>query len=380
VRRNTLFWISSLLGALPALPAPAQDVLVLRAGKILVAPGKVLPRGTMVVREGKVFALGRDLATPAGAKELDFPTAVVVPGWVDSWTQATSAGETQELSTAWTPEIRAADALDLESPLWERFARWGVTSVVVTPDPAQVGGGLACLVKTGRKARLVEKALFLQFSLTSRARNRERPPTSLAGQVALIRRNFRKAPKEGPLARALSGKLPALFACRTPAEVQAALRLAAEFHLPKVLLEAPQACRPLPSLLEGSGVGLILTPPGKEAPPWSLGIPAALAGKGLPFAFASACPSYPPVELRLLPAPARRRGLDPVRALAAVTVTPARLLDLSWRIGSLRLGRDADFLVLDGPPAHPGSRILSVFVEGRPVWTAPAGAAKESPK
>ncbi len=373
-------WI--LLFFLPGLPPslPGQEVLAVKAAKIFLAPGKVIDRGTLIVREGKVFAAGRDLAVPAGARELNFPGRVVAPGWVDCWTQASTQGEAQEASTAWTPELRTADALDPESPAWERFAKWGITSVVVAPDPAQVGGGLACLVKTGKKARLVEGSLFLQFSLTAKARNRERPPTSLAGQVALVRRGFRQAGKKGPLARALEGKLPVLFACETPAEVQAAARLAAEFHLPKVLLAVPPSCRPLPALLEGSGIGVFLGPPSREAPPWSLALPAELARRGISPAFYSGYPENQPAALRLLPAPAVRRGLPAEAALAAVTTAPARLLDLSWRVGSLKLGRDADFLVLDGPPADPGSRILSVYVEGRPAWTARPQPAKEKGK
>ena len=370
---------SFFLLALPAL-LPAQEVLAVKAKRLVLAPDKVIDRGTLIIREGKVFDAGRDLAVPAGAKVLNLPGKVVAPGWIDSWTQASTRGETEEASTAWTPGLRAADALDPESPVWERFARNGITSVVVTPDPSQVGGGLACLVKTGPKARLVESSLFLQFSLTAKALDRERPPTSLAGQVALVREGFRKAGNKGVLARALAGKLPVLFLCETPAQVQAASRLAAEFHLPKVLLAAPPSCRPLPSLLEGSGIGLFLGPPSREAPPWSLALPAELARKGLTPAFYSGFPENPAVELRLLPALAARRGLPPREALAAVTTVPARLLDLSWRVGSLKLGRDADFLVLDGPPADPRSRILSVYVEGKRAWSRRPQPAKENRK
>ena len=363
------------------LPAPsAQEALAVKAGTLVLAPGKVIPGGTLLVREGKVFAARRDLTVPAGARELNLPGRFVAPGLVDCWSRASVAGEVREDSSAWTPGLKAADALDLEDPAWEAFAREGITSVVVTPDPAQVGGGLACLVKTGSKGRLVEDSLFLQFSFTANARNRERPPTSLAGQVALVRDGFRKAGNKGVLARAMAGKLPVVFACGTPAEVQAALRLAAEFRLPKVLLAAPPSCRPLASILEGAGAGLFLGPPSMEAPAWSLALPAELFRRNVSFAFYSGYPSRPPADLRLLPALAARHGLPPRKALEAVTEAPARLLDLSWRVGSLRLGRDADFIVLDGPPLDPGSRVLSVYVEGKPAWTPRPGLEKENRK
>ncbi len=376
MKPSLLTWFFPLF--LPALHA--QDTLAVKAGTLVLAPGRTIERGTFIVREGKVFAVGRDLAIPAGAGILDFSGKVVAPGLLDCWTQASTSGEAGEASAAWTPGLEAADALDPESPAWEAFAKQGITSVVVVPDPSQVGGGLACLVKTGRRARLVEASLFLQFSLTASARKRERPPTSLAGQVALVREGFRRAGKKGILARAKAGKLPVLFACGTPAEVQAALRLAAEFHLPKVLLAAPPSIRPLPSLLEGSGAGLLLGPPSREAPSWTLSLPAALYKKKVPFAFYSGTPALPPVTLRLLPAPAVRYGLPPGEALRALTEAPALLLDLSWRVGSLKLGRDADFVVLDGPPENPGSRVLSVFVEGRPAWRRKPKHAKEAGK
>ena len=367
-----------LLLPLPVLPAQAGSSLAVRTGTLYVKPGKAIPRGVLLVRDGKVFALGRNLAVPSGARVLDWTDRIVAPGRIDGWTQASTAGEGGELSTAWTPALKAADALDPLDPIWRDFASRGITSVVVTPDPSQVAGGLACLVKTGSRPKVAEGALFLQFSLTSRARRRDRPPTSLAGQAARIREGLRNvrarkdATLEGKiLSRALAGKLPVLFACETPAEVQAALRLAGEFRLPKVLFALPSACRPLPVLLEGTETaGLFLAPPSREAPAWSLRLPALLARRGLPPAFASASPAHPPLELRLLPALAVRYGLPRREALAAVTTRPARMLDLSWRIGSLELGRDADFVAFDGDPLDPGSRVLAAYVEGRPAWTA----------
>jgi imidazolonepropionase-like amidohydrolase len=64
-------------------------------------------------------------------------------------------------------------------------------------------------------------------------------------------------------------------------------------------------------------------------------------------------------------------GLDPGEALRALTINPARMYKIDDRVGSLRVGKDADLLVFSGTPLAPASRLLRVYVGGREVYRRP---------
>jgi len=99
-------------------------------------------------------------------------------------------------------------------------------------------------------------------------------------------------------------------------------------------------------------------------------IAAALASQGVPIAFQSDAEN----AARDVPRLARscvRGGLDPTEALKALTIEPARLFKIDDRVGSLKVGKDADLLVFSGPPMDPASRLLRVYVNGKEVYRLP---------
>jgi imidazolonepropionase-like amidohydrolase len=79
--------------------------------------------------------------------------------------------------------------------------------------------------------------------------------------------------------------------------------------------------------------------------------------------------SCTPIQyLSLCAAMAVRHGLSWKQALEAVTINPAKILGLDGRIGSLAVGKDADFAVFDGDPFHYKSRCVATYVDGRRAW------------
>ena len=82
------------------------------------------------------------------------------------------------------------------------------------------------------------------------------------------------------------------------------------------------------------------------------------------------CTDHPEVPIQYLPlcaALAVRGGLDPEQALAAITITPARIAGLDGRLGSLTPGKDADILITSGHPLDWMSRVVAVFIDGKMV-------------
>ena len=67
---------------------------------------------------------------------------------------------------------------------------------------------------------------------------------------------------------------------------------------------------------------------------------------------------------QMMAAYAVSRGMSPQGALRALTSDAARMLSISERVGTLEAGRDADVLLLDGPPLAPGTSVLRTWVNG----------------
>jgi imidazolonepropionase-like amidohydrolase len=155
---------------------------------------------------------------------------------------------------------------------------------------------------------------------------------------------------------------------RKPSEIMAALEVIEEFGLKAVLLDARDADEAVPAI-KAAGVGVILAPLRASSRRKELALPATLERERIPFAFCSDAPTESgPDALRISAALAVRNGLPKEAAFTALTARPAVLLGVEARVGTLRPGRDADFVVWSGHPVDLSSRILAVCVNGKEVF------------
>ena len=172
------------------------------------------------------------------------------------------------------------------------------------------------------------------------------------------------------LSRVLKGKLTVFIEAHRADDVRYALRLHKEFKLDFTLLGAGRAGS-VAGELAASGLTAALGPVLQGA--WDLRRRAEserLAGvfedAGVPLVITSGAASGVGSRyLRLQACAAVRGGLDSSKALQAITLRPAKRLGLEKKIGSIEKGKDADLVLLDGPPMDVRSRVISVVVEGR---------------
>ncbi|MCC6670016.1 MAG: amidohydrolase family protein [Planctomycetes bacterium] len=356
--------------------APEVDVLLVRAARIVLAPDQELKDEAILVRGGKVVAIGaavpRDL--PAGARRLDLAGKTVVAGFVDAHQHLGQGEDLVERADPATPELRAADAFDPFDPQLATLVRGGVTTIGFAPRSGNVIAGLATVLKTHDGAVLREDG-YLKMALTGDALDVQRKPTSLLGAAELVRKAFTAArdPRAAndPAARALleaaTGARALVVHVEAQAEVHSALALCEELQLQPVLLGCAEAWRMVPRL--GTLRATVLVPPlGAEMRAQELGFPAALERAGARVGFTAQRGQRrvaDPGSLRRSAALAVRAGLSRKAALAALTTVPAEVLGMAERVGSLQSGRDADFLVFSGDPLDLGSRLESVYVAGR---------------
>ena len=362
---------SSIAGAAllvaTAAPVAAQDLLV-KAARIMVAPGTVLQDSALLVRDGKVAYVGDDIPAEARARarSVDLGAATVSPGFVLAATTLGRDADLAESAFAFTPDLRVAEAFDAWAEQLEHLAPSGVTSFALTPSPRNVAGGVGVLAKPGEEqGRVVDPDAFVGFSLARAARNQERDPTSLMGAREMLREAFEAArvgvevgPDLAVLRQVMSGARRAMFYADTFAELNAALALGKEFNFAPVVIGARDARKVMGKLAERSA-GVVLGALSPTARIADLELPAKLAASGVPFCFAGR-----PDQLRLSAALAVRHGLSRDAAHAALTRTPAALLGQQAKVGALRQGCDADFLVFEGDLLDLGAAHVATWVDG----------------
>lgn len=373
-----------------ASPAPNPPALLVRAKTIVVSPELTLDNKSVLLRGGRVVAVGDDVPTELGAdvQRVDLGAATVVPGFVLAHTYAGAERDLAETADAYTPELRAIEAYDPYGEAVQRLRAGGVTTLGIAPRSTNTFAGLCGSAKTGPDAgRILQEQCYLKLALVPESFDQQRFPTSRMGALDLVRAAFRGAaaplavltPDRQTLRDVLSGAVPLAVHARTHDEISCALDLfdatrggvlagtqaklvliggdAAEKSIERlVALRASLILEPL-RLAAGTG--------GKKDE--RLRLPALLAGRGLRFGFAASSVA----ELRFSIALAVRHGLDRRAALSALTVAPATILGIADRVGTLLQGRDADLAAFDGDPVDLTTRLIAVTVDGHPTVIQP---------
>jgi imidazolonepropionase-like amidohydrolase len=371
--------LAALALLLLAGTAGAEDLLV-RAAKVYTMTGPPLAPGAVHVSGGKIVRVGAKLDAPAGAKIIDLGSGVLMPGLIDAYSHAGIMGNAEEMTREITPDYRILSAVDWRSRAFREALADGVTCVALEPGSDGVFAGLACAVKTAGSRRVLREDTGLVLTMASDAasgnssRNRPdsiyvRQPTNRMGVVWMLRSTFDKASREkspelAVVREALAGKRPVFAVSRTSHDLLSLLRLAREFKISPTVIGGQEAYK-VRDDLAAAKVPAILGPiattsdgAGPEATEVVWNQPSLLHKAGVSFALSGG---------RLLEQArfAVRHGLPPEAALEAITSTPARLLGVERRVGTVAEGRDADLVALDGDPMELTTSIAWVLVDGK---------------
>lgn len=378
----TLLPLACLLALCP-LPQNegAPPAMLVRAKTIVAAPGVELTDSQILLRGGKVVAVGD--AVPADVAQdvlrVDLGNAVVVPGFVVPHAYLARGEDLAETADAYTPELHAIDAYDPFGEQAQRMLSGGVTTAVVAPRSANTFAGVGGAVKTGPAGgQVVREQCFSKLALVPESLDQQRFPTSRMGAMNLIRTAFESAASptasvtaDRQVLRAVtSGALPLVVHARTHDEICCALDLVDPARqgplagtATRLILIGGQAAGKCLRRIGALNVAVWLEPLQPGLDDEVLELPAMLAGQRIRFAFTADSAA----ELRLSAALAVRHGLAASAALAAMTQVPAALLGIDDRTGTLLQGKDADLVAFTGNPLDLTARILAVCIGGRPV-------------
>jgi imidazolonepropionase-like amidohydrolase len=370
-----------------------NEEIVLKSSRIITVSGAE-SKGFVVIANGKIKDIVDEV--PEGAKVVDLAGKIVIPGLIDAGCTLGIAGPTNEEGDEVAPQVRILDALDPRSPDLARARQNGVTAAFVAPGNRGVIGGLASVIKTAgpsRAAMIVREEAAMKAAIGpgptlgnfsprgTPATFYSRRPTTRMGVAWEFRKAFFDARRYGEqhdqpdpgkelLLQALGGKLPVRIASSRVTDVETALNVAEELGLTIVFEEAQEAYKRA-DLLAKRKIPVLLRPSMLGVPPFIGGEPVeARLDAFVQLNRAGVRTALLSTGDQLLPsvAFAVRHGAAPADALRAVTLTPAEILGVADRMGSLEKGKDADLVVLSGEPHDVTTRVEKVMIGGRWVF------------
>ncbi|HXG54525.1 MAG TPA: amidohydrolase family protein [Vicinamibacterales bacterium] len=388
--------------AVPLTKIVADDgaVTAITNARIHTVSGAVIPGGTVLMRGGKILAVGADVTVPAGARVIDATNKVVTPGWIESSTHigiveiGLSAEGTADQTTT-DKELSAAfnvqDAFNPYSTVIPVTRVEGITRAVVAPAGTGnvILGQAAMFDLAGEHVPAsVTRAPIAMFAALGEA------GAGLAGgsRVSAILRlrealqdavDFHRnrvawhAAQRRPYARGrldlealkpvILGDIPLAIQANRASDLLAAIRLADEFKITLVLMGAAEAWM-VADEIAARKIPVVVKPltniPRFDALGASLENAARLQRAGVTIVLSS-FDTHNARNLRQEGGNAVSYGLTMEDALRAVTLTPARTWGVSDKTGSLDVGKDADLVIWSGDPFELTTAAEHVFIRGR---------------
>lgn len=393
-----------------AAAAASAETVAITGARIVTVSGPVIEKGTIVLADGKIAALGPAVAVPAGATVIDGTGRTVYPGLVDGLTTLglTEIGsvpgsvDVAEVGDV-NPHAKAWVAVHAHSELIPVARAGGVTAALAAPGGGLVSGQSALIrlagttqeeltVKapvamhvvfpTGSRpfdiSRLFEEPELKTFEerLEDRKKNQEAALKRLTHLLEDAKAHGAAVAAGAPadvdlrleaLAPAARGELLVVVRADREDDIRSAVRYAGERGLRIAVAGGLEAWR-CADLLKEKDVPVLLNVdrlPLRESDPYDAAFTnaAALHRAGVRFAIVSDDAS----QVRNLPyeaAMARAFGLPAEAALRAITLSPAEIFGVAARMGSLEVGKDASVVVTTGDIMDHRTQVTHVFIEG----------------
>ena len=397
--------------------SPATSVYAIKGAKVYTISGAPIENGIVVIRDGKIAAVGANVAIPSDAQVIDATGLELYPGLFDPVTQI-GLNEISQVSATmdvdelgdYNPELVAATAVNPASAHIAVTRANGITHVIAAPGTAGFdasGGGLI----TGQASafnlagwtmndmqinRSVAMVInwpsiqtrtfdFATFSFKEKSfddakkeydksvnelsdwldRARHYAQAKEKGSPALYERDI----KLEALVPVVEGKLPVLVIADDHRDIKNAVDFCTKQNLKMILGSGAEAWR-VKDLLKEKKIPVILGPterlPEQEDTPYDKPMtqPSELLAAGIPFAFSSFGTAFS----RRLPdyaGTAVAYGLPHDEAVKAVTINAAKMFGIDGEVGTIETGKLANLIVTNGDPLEVQTQVKFLFIKGQ---------------
>lgn len=397
------------LAAVVALSAAGEaQTIAIVGGRVFPVSGPVIENGTVLIRDGKIVAVGASVTIPADAQRIDATGQWVTPGLVNPQTElgVVEVGAVVETRDAaarqGTDRVAAAfrvwDGMNPQSVLLAPARDEGVTTVAILPQGGLIAGQ-AALVDLVPGAGLAEMLIKSPIAMIGQIQNPPQANTQARGELMVRlrelledtraflqhRADYERAQTRQyvasrldleAMAPVLRGQLPLVIEADRASDIEAALKLARDYGL-KIIIGGGSEAWMVADKLAAAGVPVMAgslnniptsfnTLGARQENPALLrkaGVTVLLIGTG------SDPDAFNVRNIRQEAGNAVAYGMTWDEALRSVTLAPAEVFGAADRIGSLRPGRDGDVVVWNGDPFEFGTVATHVLIRGRPVRT-----------
>lgn len=381
--------IAFLLLFFPLNALTKGEVLAVKGGEIHTVSQGVIKKGTILIEEGKILAVGKSISIPREAKVIDARGLIVTPGIIDA-RSTLGLSVPRDIKNYINPALRMVDFFTQikDSPWLE----CGVTATYITPSSRNLLGGFGAVVKLAgsKEEAVVNDAAGMSVSIGESSLEGKGIPTTRQGRVGRLRQEFVRAveymelrkkggsaenadPNLEAIVKVIRREVPLRFFANTPDDIMTALRVAREFNL-KVVVDSGAGAHRVAHLLAEAQVPVVVGPSimglGGGGPLEMFAHTPENAGKlhraGVKVVLCTNSRWGRSVLLEGVVA--KSHGLPEDASLRAVTLNAAEILGVADRLGSIDAGKDADIVIWKGHPLNTWGETKTVIMDGKIVY------------
>lgn len=394
----------------------AAGVYAIRNARIVTVSGAVIESGTIIIRNGKIEAVGASLPVPAGAEEIEGRGLTVYPGMIDLGTAmglveissgASGSVDTSEIGEM-NPNAQAIVAINPHSAHIAVSRVGGVTTVLSLPMGNVISGQAALINLNGstpmEMAVIPTAALTLNFPRVSTVSfdalfnqqevNINEAIKSRDTQLEQLRKILREAEAYGNAQEAYArdktlprpnmsvmlsalvpyvrGERPVVFRASREVDIRAAVKFADEMRLRPIILGGNDAWK-IVDLLKTRNVPVILTGtldlPAREDDAYDTLYEnaAKLQRAGVRFCISTGSSGANVRDLPFHAGMSAAFGLPRDEAIKAVTLYPAQIMNVADRMGTIEAGKVANLVITDGDLLEARTHVRYLFIDGKQV-------------
>lgn len=361
--------------------------------------------GDLLINESTIAHIGRAIEADSETAVIDGTGCLLTPGLIDGHCHTgileegigAEGNDVNETGEPVTPQYRAIDGINPMVPEFREALEGGVTSAMIAPGSLNVVGGQAAVIKTAGTCidkMLVKAPAAMKVAFGENPKKyygaKGKSPATRMGTAGLLRETlfeaqyYYKQKTEGAILKpdfkmeaflpVFSGEIPLKAHAHRADDIFTAIRIAKEFDL-KLTIDHCTEGHLIAEELAEAGHPIFLGPTfgGKikyELRNTSFSTAKVLHEAGLKFGIVTDAYVIPLKHLTLCAALAVNAGLPEAAAWRAITLTPAEILGISDRCGSLREGKDADMVLFKGNPLkETEAKAVLTIINGTPVYS-----------